>query len=199
MNCYAERMSKRLKAMGQERYRNGFKLTLHHDLLKKTLARRKPRTIFVNSMSDLFHEEIPFSFIQVIFDVMSEAKWHIFQILTKRSGILKKFTPRLTWPENVWMGVTVETSANLHRVDDLKTVPAAVRFISMEPLLERINNIDLTGMDWVIAGGESGPGARELNPSWVREVRDTCLKENIPFFFKQWGGFNKKKEEKKDR
>jgi len=149
--------------------------------------------IFVDSMSDLFHEDIPFAFIERVFDVMQESKQHVFQILTKRSKRLRELAPDLPWAENIWIGVTLEKNDYLYRLDDLKTIPARIRFLSMEPLLEQIDAIDLDDIEWVIVGGESGPGARAIKPSWVRNIRDACLKTRTPFFFKQWGGFNKKK------
>jgi protein gp37 len=191
-NCYAERMARRLKAMGQPRYRNGFEVTLHPEVLERPLEWHKGQMVFVNSMSDLFHNRVPLAFIRQVFDVMREASQHTFQVLTKRSGRLAKLAPNLDWPPNVWMGVTVESADYLGRLDDLRTVPAAVRFVSFEPLLSSVDSADLTDIGWVIAGGESGPGARPMSKSWVCAIRDTCVEERIPFFFKQWGGFNKK-------
>jgi protein gp37 len=192
-HCYAERMANRLAAMGQPRYRNGFEVTLQPDLIRLPLRWRQPRTIFVNSMSDLFHEEIPESFIAEVFQTMLEAHWHTFQILTKRADRLAEIAPRLPWPINVWMGVSVESPRYLNRVERLGHVPAAVRFLSVEPLLARIASLPLTGIDWVIVGGESGPGARPMSPEWVREIRDSCVGQGVPFFFKQWGGTRKNK------
>lgn len=192
-HCYAERMATRLRAMGQRAYRNGFQVTLHPELLRAPLRWRRPRTIFVNSMSDLFHESIPFSFLEQVFAVMEEASWHSFQILTKRSRYLRDVAPALRWPRNVWMGVSVESNEYSTRIDDLRTVPAAVRFLSLEPLLGPIPELGLHGIDWVIVGGESGPGARPMQPEWVREIRDRCLAAGCAFFFKQWGGVNKKR------
>lgn len=192
-NCYAERMAKRLKLMGKARYANGFDVTLHPDLLDEPLRWRKPRMVFVNSMSDLFHKDVPLEFIKDAFAVMNKASRHTFQILTKRSTRLKELAPQLTWTPNIWMGVTVESSKYLHRVEDLRSVPAAVRFLSIEPMLSSLPGLKLDGIDWVIVGGESGPGARPIHIDWAREVRDTCIRENAPFFFKQWGGTNKKK------
>ena len=192
-NCYAERMSKRLQAMGQQHYVDGFKVRTHKDVLSIPLKWKRSRTIFVNSMSDLFHEEVPESFISEVFQVICKSPQHTFQILTKRSKNLRRLSHNLPWPGNVWMGVSVESKDYLSRIDDLRHTPAKIKFISFEPLLGRISNIDLSGIDWVIVGGESGPGARPMSASWVEDIRDQCLAFGIPFFFKQWGGFNKKK------
>lgn len=192
-NCYAERMAKRLTAMGQPNYRNGFKVTTHPAMLDYPLGWRKPRMIFVNSMGDLFHEKVPVAFIQRVFKVMEQAHWHTFQVLTKRAERLFDIAHLLPWPDNVWMGVTVEDKDHLYRIDSLKTTDARIKFISFEPLLGAIGRVDLTGIDWAIVGGESGPGARPMQAEWVRELRDQCLKVGVPFFFKQWGGFRKKK------
>lgn len=192
-HCYAERMAERLQAMGQPNYRNGFQLTLQPRMVELPLQWKKPQTIFVNSMSDLFHEKIPEPFIAEVFDTMVAAHWHTFQILTKRAERLAELVPRLTWPINVWMGVSVESARYLHRIERLRAVPAAVRFLSVEPLLSRIPSLPLGGIDWVIVGGESGPGARPMSPDWVREIRDVCLAQGVPFFFKQWGGTRKKR------
>ena len=193
-HCYAERMAKRLQAMGQERYRNGFRVTLQPDSLEGPLRWKRPRMIFVNSMSDLFHKQVPLEHIQRIFSVMRDAHWHTFQILTKRGDRLRADAHRIDWPANVWMGVSVESSEYLHRVEQLRTVPAAVRFLSIEPLLGPIPDLSLTDIGWVIVGGESGPGARSMDPSWVRAIRDFCLEEGVPFFFKQWGGVWKSRQ-----
>jgi len=192
-NCYAERMTNRLKAMGQAHYLQGFKVRTHEKSLSLPLSWKKPRTIFVNSMSDLFHEDVPESFISKVFDIMKDRPQHIFQVLTKRSKNMLKISHNLFWPENVWMGVTVENSDYMERIDDLRATPAKVKFLSLEPLLGPISNLDLTNIDWVIVGGESGPRARPISPEWVRDIRDQCLAANVPFFFKQWGGVNKKK------
>ncbi len=192
-NCYAERIAKRLRAMGQRRYINGFEVTLHPEALDEPYRWKKPRIIFVNSMSDLFHEEIPVEFIQDVFSVMSANKRHTFQILTKRSERLCELAPLLDWPENVWMGVTIENNDCVARADDLRTVGAAVRFLSLEPLLGPLLDLELNGIGWVIVGGESGPGARPMKLEWATNMRDRCLEANVPFFFKQWGGVNKKK------
>ncbi len=192
-NCYAERMSKRLKAMGQPNYVNGFEVTMHPHALEHPLKWKKPQVIFVNSMSDLFHDDIPLEFIQQIFDVMTRANWHTFQILTKRTERLVELAPLLNWPENVWMGVTVEDADCAYRIDCLRDIPAAVRFLSMEPLLSAVEDMNLENIDWVIVGGESGPGSRPIDKQWVRGIRKQCREAKVPFFFKQWGGVNKKK------
>ncbi|MEW5701904.1 MAG: phage Gp37/Gp68 family protein [Candidatus Zixiibacteriota bacterium] len=192
--CYAERMARRLRAMGSENYRNGFELTIHDNALPLPLLWPKPQTIFVNSMSDLFHRDVPLEFIQKVFWVMQEAGWHQFQILTKRAERLAEVWRQLPWPRNVWMGVSVEDHRYVHRVHYLKEVPAAVRFLSVEPLLGPIPRLPLDGIDWVIAGGESGPGCRPMQADWVRDIRDQCLVREVPFFFKQWGGVHKKRQ-----
>ena len=192
-HCYAERMATRLKAMGQPNYKRGFKVSLQEHMLELPIAWKKPQMIFVNSMSDLFHEDVPDPFIRRVFDVMSRASWHTFQVLTKRAERMNGLGLSLKWPANVWAGVSVENRRYLERIDFLRTMPARVRFISFEPLLDRLGKIDLTGIDWVILGGESGPGARPMEPSWVVEIKEQCLATGIPFFFKQWGGANKKK------
>jgi protein gp37 len=191
-NCYAERMARRLKAMGQPRYANGFELTLHDNLVEEPLRWRKPQTIFVNSMSDLFHEEVPAEFVLRVFEVMRRASWHRFQVLTKRSQRLLELGPLLEWPKNVWMGVSVERADYTFRIDHLRRTRAQVRFLSLEPLLGPLGKLDLSGIHWVIVGGESGPKARPLAEEWVMSVRDQCVASRVPFFFKQWGGFNKK-------
>ncbi len=187
-HCYAERMSLRLKAMGQARYRNGFRVTVHPNALRIPLGWSKPQMVFVNSMGDLFHREVPLDFIQSVFEVMETAHHHIFQVLTKRAERLAELSPKLSWPRNVWAGVTVETQDYAWRLDCLREVPAAVRFVSFEPLLGMICNIPLRGVHWVIAGGESGPHARPMKAEWARLIRDECLAAGVPFFFKQWGG-----------
>ncbi len=191
--CYAERMARRLQAMGQPNYRKGFQLALHEHMLDRPLSWRKPRMIFTNSMSDLFHQRVPFEFISRVFEVMATARWHTFQVLTKRAERLVRLAPDLPWPPNVWMGVSVENEAYTSRIDDLRTTGAAVKFLSLEPLLGPLGNLDLTGMDWVIVGGESGPKARPMATEWVQGVQSCCLAAAVPFFFKQWGGPNKKK------
>lgn len=192
-HCYAERLALRLQAMGQPNYANGFRVTLHEKALEKPLHWKKPRAVFVNSMSDLFHKDVPLAFIQRVFAVMRQAHWHVFQVLTKRAERLAELAPKLEWPPNVWMGVSVETQQYTYRIDLLRTVPAAVRFLSLEPLLGPLPNLNLEGIHWVIVGGESGPGARPMRPEWVTEIRDQCLAASVPFFFKQWGGVNKKR------
>ncbi len=190
--CYAETMAKRLQAMGQEKYKNGFKLTLHPETLKIPYTWNKPRLVFVNSMSDLFHEDIPFDFIRDVFKVMNDNPQHIFQVLTKRADILLKYNTLLDWTQNIWMGVTVEDDKVLHRIDDLRNTGAVVKFLSMEPLLSNANNLNLFNIDWVIVGGESGPKARPMKKEWVIDIKEQCNRANVPFFFKQWGGMNKK-------
>ena len=190
-HCYAERMAKRLRSMGQPRYRDGFKLTLQPDVIEQPLAWKKSRLVFVNSMSDLFHDEVPVSYLETVFQVMAAASWHVFQVLTKRSGRLAEVASRLTWPANVWMGVSVESEDYTYRIDDLSGIPAAVRFLSVEPLLGPINKLSLRNIDWVIVGGESGPHARPVDPKWVRSIRNDCVSSGVPFFFKQWGGTRK--------
>jgi protein gp37 len=192
-HCYAERMAKRLHAMGQPNYANGFELTLQEHMLKRPLEWKQPKLIFVNSMSDLFHEDVPLAFIQRVFDTMREADWHCFQILTKRSERLMQLSPEIAWPSNVWMGVSVETQKYTYRIEQLRQTGARIKFLSLEPLLGSLGNLNLRGIDWVIVGGESGPGARPMREEWVTEIRDQCLTSNTPFFFKQWGGKNKKK------
>ena len=192
-HCYAERMANRLHAMGQPNYERGFKVSLQDRMLELPLTWRKPQTVFVNSMSDLFHREVPDVFIRRVFDVMSRASWHTFQVLTKRAERMEGLGRDLKWLDNVWAGVSVETRKYLGRIDYLRRVPARVRFISFEPLLQRLGEIDFTGIDWVIVGGESGPSARPMDPAWVVEIREQCLAAGVRFFFKQWGGTNKKK------
>jgi len=192
-HCYAKRMAERLRAMGQANYANGFELTLQPHMLELPLRWRKPQTIFVNSMSDLFHEEVPLGYTRRVFDVMRRAGWHRFQVLTKRAERLVRLSPQLSWPENVWMGVSVETDRYRHRIDALRSTGAVVKFLSLEPLLGPLHALDLTGIDWVIVGGESGPRARPMDPAWVTDLRDQCRRAGVPFFFKQWGGVNKKK------
>jgi protein gp37 len=196
-HCYAERMAKRLEGMGQPNYRNGFKLTLQPKMLDIPLGWRTPQRIFVNSMSDLFHADVPLEYIQRVFDVMRLANWHQYQILTKRSERLRELSPFLKWPEHVWMGVSVESANYVHRIDDLRHTGAAVKFLSLEPLLGPLPKLNLPGIDWVIVGGESGPGARPMDPRWVTDLRDQCLRADVPFFFKQWGGVQKKRNGRK--
>lgn len=192
-HCYAERMAKRLQAMGQPNYANGFKLTMHEHVLEKPLEWKTPQVIFVNSMSDLFHKDVPLEFIQRVFDTMKRAHWHQFQILTKRSDRLAELSPYLEWADNIWMGVSVENEKYTFRIDDLRKTGAKIKFLSVEPLIGPISKMNLKGINWVIVGGESGPGARPLEREWVVSIRDQCLNAKVPFFFKQWGGVQKKK------
>jgi protein gp37 len=193
-NCYAERMARRLRAIGLPHYSQGFEVAIHEELLSLPLRWRKPKIIFVNSMSDLFHEKVPDEFIVRAFDVMNRASRHRFQILTKRSLRLSQMSSILPWADNIWMGVTVEDQKCAYRIDHLRKTSAKIKFLSMEPLLGPLSDLDLAGIHWVIVGGESGPGARPLNSEWVIDIKTKCQKRNIPFFFKQWGGTNKKKK-----
>lgn len=190
-HCYAERMAKRLTAMGAERYRNGFSVTLHPDLVDIPRGWRLPRVVFVNSMSDLFHDDIPLAYIQRVFATMRDCPRHTFQVLTKRSERLAQLAPHLPWPENVWMGVSVEDARVLHRVADLRSVQAKVRFLSLEPLIGPLESLPLDGIHWVIVGGESGPQARPMRKEWVKDILRQCRAAKVPFFFKQWGGTRK--------
>jgi protein gp37 len=192
-NCYAERYANRLKRMGVKKYADGFKLTFHEDTHEYPLKLKEPRMIFVNSMSDLFHEKISFGFINKVFEMMKQANWHQFQILTKRSKRLREFGKFYgVFPNNVWIGVSVETSFYKWRIEDLKQVEARIHFLSSEPLLGSLGKLDLGDIEWVIAGGESGFGSRECKPEWVREIRGQCIIAKVPFFFKQWGGITSK-------
>jgi len=186
--CYAERLAHRLEAMGQKNYRNGFKVTLQPHMLEHPLQWRQPRRVFVNSMSDLFHNDVPVAFIANAFDIMRRASWHQYQVLTKRSERLLELSPILDWQPQIWMGVSVENNDYLHRVDHLRRTGARIKFLSIEPLLAPLSKLNLRGIDWVIVGGESGPGARPIDPEWVREIRDRCVRSRVAFFFKQWGG-----------
>jgi protein gp37 len=179
--------------MGQPNYANGFELTLHERSLDLPLHWRKPRQIFVNSMSDLFHKDVPAEFVGQVFDVMRRADWHQFQVLTKRAERLEELAPSLPWPRHVWMGASIENADYAYRADHLRHTDAAVKFLSLEPLLGPLTGLELRGIDWVIVGGESGPGARPIRPEWVTDIRDQCRKAGVAFFFKQWGGVNKKK------
>ncbi len=192
-NCYAERMAFRLQKMGQRNYRNGFNLTVHEHVLTRPLSWKKPQTIFVNSMSDLFHKDVPEDFILKTFDVMAKANWHIFQVLTKRSERLLEMNATIDWPQNVWMGVSVENKEYKYRIDHLRQTGAVVKFLSLEPLLGPLPELNLNDIDWAIVGGESGPKARPMELCWVTGIRDQCSIAKLPFFFKQWGGVNKKK------
>lgn len=190
--CYAERMALRLQAMGQPNYANGFELTLQEHALDLPLRWKQPQTIFVNSMSDLFHKDVSLSFIKRVFDVMKRAHWHRFQVLTKRAERLAELNGELPWPDNVWMGVSIESDKYCYRAEHLRETSARTRFLSLEPLLGPLPSLDLSGIDWVIAGGESGPGARPMEERWALDIKALCRATGIPFFFKQWGGVNKK-------
>jgi protein gp37 len=191
--CYAEVMARRLKAIGLEKYRNGFKLTLHKDILKIPYTWKQPKIVFVNSMSDLFHKGIPFDFIKRVFKVMNDNPQHVFQILTKRADILFKYNEELNWTQNIWMGVSVENNTILYRVDLLRNTRAKVKFLSCEPLLGPLPALNLKKIDWVIVGGESGRRPRPMRPEWVFDIHNKCIEADVPFFFKQWGGTNRKK------
>lgn len=191
-NCYAERMALRLQSMGQPNYLNGFKLTLQPQALTLPLKWKKPQMIFVNSMSDLFHKDVPLEYIESVFDVMRRASWHTFQVLTKRSERLLQVHTQLDWPENVWMGVSVESEKYKFRIDQLRQTNARIKFLSLEPLLGPLGDLNLSEIDWVIVGGESGPHARPMSEEWVIEIRNQCQMGQVPFFFKQWGGVRKK-------
>ena len=191
-HCYAERMSFRLQAMGKPQYADAFKLTIHPETLGLPSSWKSPKLIFVNSMSDLFHQDIPLAFIQQVFATMNECARHTFQILTKRPHLALNYSSQLPWPPNVWLGTSVEDRRVLDRVAFLREIPAAIRFLSVEPLIGPIWRLPLRKIDWVIVGGESGPGARPMQPEWVRTIRDRCTQRGVPFFFKQWGGINKK-------
>ena len=192
-NCYAERMSRRLKAMGQNNYKNGFKLTLQPQMLRLPLQWKKPQTIFVNSMSDLFHKNVPIEYIQEVFDVMSRAHWHRFQVLTKRADRLEEVASSLAWAPNIWMGVSIESQKYVSRIDHLRRTAAKTKFLSLEPLLGPLHDLDLSNIDWAIVGGESGFGARPMLVDWVTDIRQQCQDADVAFFFKQWGGVWKKK------
>ena len=191
-HCYAERMAMRLQAMGQLKYENGFNLALHEDTLEQPLGWKKPSMIFVNSMSDLLHQDVPLIFVHKVFDVMRRATWHTFQVLTKRSRRLLELNPEIDWPSNVWMGVSVENRDYTFRIEHLRQTDAQIKFLSLEPLLGPLPGLNLHGIDWVIVGGESGPGARPMAEEWVVDIRDQCRVARVPFFFKQWGGIRRK-------
>jgi protein gp37 len=193
--CYAEAFAKRLQGMGVEKYRNGFKLDLHPDTLQEPFKWKKPRVVFVNSMSDMFHKDVPVDYIREVFGVMQRNPHHVFQVLTKRADVLRYYDSEgwLQWPHNVWMGVSVENRNSMHRIDRLRETGARVKFLSCEPLLGPLPEMNLKGIDWIIVGGESGRNARQMKPEWVQEIREQCLAAHVPFFFKQWGGKNKKK------
>ncbi|HEX3558263.1 MAG TPA: phage Gp37/Gp68 family protein [Pyrinomonadaceae bacterium] len=190
-NCYAERMALRLQAMGQPNYANGFELTMQRRMLELPLRWRQPQTIFVNSMSDLFHRGVTTEYILEVFGVMNRASRHRYQVLTKRSQRLERLSPQLPWQRHIWMGVSVESREYTFRIDHLRNTGAHVKFLSLEPLLRPLRRLNLRGIDWVIVGGESGPYAREMKPEWVLDIRDQCLAAEVPFFFKQWGGKRK--------
>lgn len=192
-HCYAETMALRLRSMGLEKYANGFALTMHESTLEAPLAWRRPRTVFVNSMSDLFHREVPDAFILRVFEVMARCPQHRFQVLTKRADRLPLLNGKLPWPGNVWMGVSVENASHTARINALRASSAAVKFLSLEPLIGPLPSLNLAKIDWVIAGGESGPGARPMKPEWALDIRDQCQAAGVAFFFKQWGGANKRK------
>ncbi|NPV90786.1 MAG: phage Gp37/Gp68 family protein [Firmicutes bacterium] len=192
-NCYAYTLANRLKLMGNQKYSNGFNVTLHEYCLHDPLKWKKPSLVFVNSMSDLFHKDIPLEFIKKVFDVMNEASRHTFQILTKRHERLAELAVHLNWTPNIWQGVTVESSKYIDRIEYLKMVPAKVHFVSFEPLIGEVTNIDFEGIDWAIVGGESGFGARVMKEEWVLSIKEECENQGVPFYFKQWGGVNKKK------
>ncbi|MBS4028308.1 MAG: phage Gp37/Gp68 family protein [Ignavibacteriales bacterium] len=191
-NCYAEIMSKRLQAMGLEKYKNGFQLALQPEALEIPYSWHKPKLVFVNSMSDLFHEEIPLSYIQKVFRIMNECSQHTFQVLTKRADVLSEYSKHLSWTSNIWMGVSVENEEMTWRIDELRKTSAFTKFLSLEPLLGPLSHLNLKKIDWVIVGGESGPKARPMKKEWVIEIKKQCLQNEVPFFFKQWGGKNKK-------
>ena len=193
LHCYAARFAKRLQAMGNPRYKNAFNITIHEDLINAPLRWKKPQMVFVNSMSDLFHDEVPIDTIKAIFQTMNNAPIHTFQVLTKRAERLAQLAPELNWTPNIWMGVTVENQDNLYRVDLLKSTNAHIKFVSAEPLLSALETIDLTGIDWLIVGGESGPGCRPIKEDWILDLKQKAEQNNTAFFFKQWGGTNKKK------
>jgi protein gp37 len=192
-NCYAERMARRLKAMGTPQYANGFTLTLQLGMLDLPLRWKKPRNIFVNSMSDLFHKDVPLEYVQRVFDVMNRCPQHTFQVLTKRPEIARAYSSSLEWGKNIWMGTSIENMLVMRRISELQRIPAKVRFLSLEPLLGPLPKLPLDGIHWVIVGGESGPGARPIEPNWVRQIRERCVAQGVPFFFKQWGGVQKSK------
>ena len=192
-HCYAERMSARLRAMGVEKYRRGFEVEQHESVIETPLRWRKPRLVFVNSMSDLFHDLVDSGFIEAVFEVMNRCPQHSFQVLTKRPERTLELDSDLNWTPNIWLGVSIESGRWLRRLEALRLTSAKTRFLSLEPLLGPLPDLDLSGVDWVITGGESGPGARPMDPDWVREIRDNCVSRDVPFFFKQWGGTNKKR------
>ena len=192
-HCYADRMSRRLQAMGVPKYRDGFAVAVHSQALRDPLRWRKPRLVFVNSMSDLFHQAVPTAFVEAVFAVMNAAPQHTFQVLTKRPSRVQSLDSRLHWTPNIWLGTSIESDDWLGRLDYLRETGAHTKFLSLEPLLGPLPSLTLDGVDWVIAGGESGPGARPMHADWVRHIRDRCVDSDVPFFFKQWGGVFKKR------
>lgn len=192
-NCYAEKMANRLKNMGLKKYENAFNLTLHYENIEDPLFMKKPQTIFVCSMSDIFHKDVPDEFILKLFEVMNKAHWHTFQVLTKRAERIKELNDSITWTKNIWLGTTVESQKVTHRIDYLRESGAYIKFLSIEPLLTPIINLNLKNIDWVIVGGESGAKARPMLKEWVVDIKNQCNIQDVPFFFKQWGGKNKKK------
>lgn len=194
-NCYAERMSHRIKAMGNLKYKNGFEVTLHTDSINEPFTWKSPKLVFVNSMSDLFHKQVPIAFLQAVFKVMNDTPKHTYQVLTKRADLLSLWDNKreVYFSPNIWMGVSVENQATLERIDFLRETSAKVKFLSIEPLLEPLQGLNLSGIDWVVVGGESGPGSRPMKKEWVLSILNECQKQKVPFFFKQWGGTNKKK------
>lgn len=191
--CYAERMARRLKGMQQEKYLRGFQVSQHPDVLLQPLGWKSPKIIFVNSMSDTFHKDVEEDYILRIFETMNKADWHIFQVLTKRSERMLELSKKINWTKNIWLGVTVEDNDNKYRINDLVKTPAKTKFLSCEPLIGPLDNLNLSNIDWVIVGGESGSNERVLQKKWVTNLRDQCVDEEIPFFFKQWGGYHKKR------
>lgn len=192
-HCYAERFAERFRGVEGHPYEQGFDVKLWPDRLDLPFSWKKPRLIFVNSMSDLYHESVPAEFVRGVFSTMNEADRHVFQILTKRPGRMKELSTEVTWTDNIWAGISIENMDVAHRVDELREVPASVRFLSCEPLLGSLEGLSLEGIDWVIVGGESGPDAREMKKEWVIEIKEKCQRESVPFFFKQWGGTTTKK------
>lgn len=193
INCYAEKMANRLKNMGLKKYENAFNLTLHYENIEDPLFMKKPQTIFVCSMSDIFHKDVPDEFILKLFEAMNKAHWHTFQVLTKRAERIKELNDSITWTKNIWLGTTVESEKVTHRIDYLRESGAYIKFLSIEPLLSPINDLKLKNIDWVIVGGESGAKARPMLKEWVIDIKNQCNVQDVPFFFKQWGGKNKKK------
>ncbi|HEY5536817.1 MAG TPA: phage Gp37/Gp68 family protein [Ignavibacteria bacterium] len=191
-NCYAEIFAQRLQAMGNHKYRNGFDLTIHPDVLDEPKRWKHSKVVFVNSMSDIFHERIPLDFLKKVFKVMNDTPRHIYQVLTKRSERLEELANKFNWTENIWMGVSVEDNRVINRITNLKNTPAKIKFLSLEPLLSSLPNLNLKGIDWVIVGGESGTKSRPVQKEWIIDIKDQCEKANVEFFFKQWGGMNKK-------